>query len=632
MLDSPTMTKPSYLSSIHHDGSSRYVRPLQSTELHIGDEVIIRMRMSPDVPVERLLLRTCPDGEQFFAEMKPASSQPNPACRWWEATLRLSMPVMAYRFLLFTNDGAWWYNGSGFHEHIPTDADDFRLLADYEAPLWVRNSVFYQIFPDRFADGDPESNVRDDEFEYHGQKSKSAKWGEPQRNFPEAMVEFYGGDLQGVVQNIDYLTDLGVNAVYFNPVFTAYSNHRYDVVDYENVDPHLGGNAALRSMREAFTERGMHFILDIVPNHCGVMHPWFQAALADRGAYSADFFTFHNHPDDYETWLGVRSLPKLNYRSQSLREIIYASPNSVFRRWLKSPYAIDGWRVDVANMLARHGKDQLEAEVWRGIREAVKSENPQAYLLGENFFDGTSQLQGDCLDATMNYAGFTHPLLYWLDHFHIGQHAEPRQVHSSTPWSTEALVRTWQAYRAAIPWVIARQQFNLLGSHDTARIHHLVAGDDARNRLAAALLLTYVGVPCIYYGDEIGMTAADSLGARDCMIWDTARWDMSLRTFYQTLIQLRRTSPALIEGGFQVLLIEKDVLAYLRDSNEEHLLVIGNRGVELNRTQGIPVRDGGIPDGVEFKEIFSRQTLTIQNGYLPIMAIPAGLQVWQWQA
>ena len=147
-------------------------------------------------------------------------------------------------------------------------------------------------------------------------------------------------------------------------------------------------------------------ILDIVPNHCGVEHPWFQAAQADAQAASAEYFTFHRHPEEYETWLGVRSLPKLNYRSTALRDQIYSGSNSVFRRWLRAPYAIDGWRVDVANMLARHGKDQLEAEVWAGIRRAVKAENPESYLLGENFFDGSRQLQGDQLDATMNYAGF----------------------------------------------------------------------------------------------------------------------------------------------------------------------------------------------------------------------------------
>ena len=618
-----------FLTSIHHDGSSRYIQTAKGADLHMGDEVTIRLRTAPEAPIKRLLLRTCPDGEQSFVEMHPASSQPNLACRWWEATLRLNMPVTSYRFLIFTHEGTWWYNGAGLHERIPTDSNDFRLLADYDAPIWVRESMFYQIFPDRFADGDPASNVKDGEFEYRGQMSRAGRWGEPQRKFPEAMVEFFGGDLQGVEQNLDYLSDLGVNAIYFNPVFTAFSNHRYDVVDYENVDPHLGGNEALISLRKALSEQGMHFILDIVPNHCGVMHPWFQSAFSDPEASTADFFTFHEHPDDYESWLGVRSLPKLNYRSRKLREIMYGGSDSVFRRWMKSPYSIDGWRVDVANMLARHGKDQLEEEVWRGIRHAVKTENPQAYLLGENFFDGSSQLQGDRLDATMNYAGFTNPLLYWLDHFQVSQHGEPKRVESKTSWSTEALIKTWQAYRASIPWVIARQQFNLLGSHDTARILHVVSGNPARNRLAVAFLLTYVGVPCVYYGDEIGMTAGNSLGARDCMIWDSNRWDADLRSFHQKLIRLRRTSPALIDGGFQILRAEPDVLAYLRDTDEEQIIVIGNRNANTLPANGLHVRNGGIPDGIVFKEIFSGQILDVKDGYLPLTAHPAGVQVWQ---
>lgn len=620
---------PAYLSSIHHDGSARYVQTFHKKPLQIGEEVTLRLRTSAEAPVERLLVRTCPDGEQLFSEMKPASVQTHLACRWWEVPLRINMPVTAYRFLLFTGDGAWWYNGAGIQQHVPTDANDFRLLANYDAPAWVGDSVFYQIFPDRFADGDPVNNVRDGEFDYRGQMSRARRWGEPQNPWPQAMVEFYGGDLPGVEQHLDYLTDLGVNAIYLNPIFTAYSNHRYDVMDYENVDPHLGGNAALESLRRALTAREMRFILDIVPNHCGVMHPWFQAALMDPSAPAAEYFTFQRHPDEYESWLGVRSLPKLNYRSQSLREAIYSGSESVFRRWLKKPYAIDGWRVDVANMLARHGKDQLENEVWTGIRQAVKEENPQAYLLGENFFDGTSQLQGDRLDATMNYAGFTNPVLYWLDHFQVSQHGEPRRVESQIPWSTEALIKTWQAFRASIPWVIARQQFNLLGSHDTPRIAHIVGGDAARTRLAVGLLFTYVGVPCVYYGDEIGMTARDSLEARNCMIWDSNQWDPDLRAFYQQLVRLRRTSSALHQGGFQILCSEENVLAFLRDTDDEQILVIGNRGPGERPAQELFVRDGGIPDGSLFTEIFSGQTRTVQAGYLPLPTMPVGIQVWR---
>ena len=348
---------PTYLTSIHHDGSKRYVKST-SADLHLEDEIIIRLRSATDAPIERILLRTCPDGEQFFAEMK--IEETSSTCTWWQAKLHLSMPLTSYRFLLFTSDGIWWYNGSGPHRHVPTDAEDFRLLADYSAPAWLRDSVFYQIFPDRFADGDSASNVRDGEFEYQGVQSSARNWGEEQSSWPKAMVEYYGGDLPGVEQRLDYLTDLGVNAIYFNSLFTAYSNHRYDVIDYFSVDPHLGGDTALISLRRATAERGMRFIIDIVPNHCGVEHPWFKAALQDANSPTAEYFTFHQHPDKYESWLGVRSLPKLNYRSQNLRETIYSGVDSVFRHWRQPPYSVDGWRVDVANMLARHGKVQLD--------------------------------------------------------------------------------------------------------------------------------------------------------------------------------------------------------------------------------------------------------------------------------
>jgi alpha-glucosidase len=327
----------------------------------------------------------------------------------------------------------------------------------------------------------------------------------------------------------------------------------------------------------------------------------------------------------------VRSLPKFNYRSTALRNIMYAGPEAVFRRWLRPPYAIDGWRVDVANMLARQGAEQLGFEVGHGIRDAVKSENSQAYLLGENFFDatphGTPQLQGDLWDATMNYAGFSMPIWYWLRGFEINQHGEPHQAASNIPWTSQALVDTWRAFRAAIPWTIARQQFNLLGSHDTPRILSVVDGDAALNRLAAGLLLTYVGVPSIYYGDEVGLAGRGSQ-IRACMPWDSGSWDHDLRAFYQTLIQFRQSSTALTEGGFQVLLVEANTLAYLRDSDQEQVVVIAHRGPGMRPSGGIPVAHGALPNGAELVELFSRRKAVVENGYLSPGAISPGIQVW----
>ena len=583
----------------------RYVEP---QALRLGEVVTIRLRVHPQAPIERVLLRACPDGEQAFVEMQPR--EVNAVCRWWEAKLKVTMPLLGYRFLLFTTDGVWWYNGSGLQRHVPTDLEDFKLLADYGAPAWVRTAVFYQIFPDRFADGDPSNNVRDDEWNYDGHPARARQWGEPLSNIPHAdMVEFFGGDLQGVEQHLDDLIDLGVNALYFTPIFTSYSDHRYDVVDYENVDPHLGGDAALISLRHVTRERGLRIMLDIVPNHCGVRHPWFQAALKDPFAPTADFFTFHQHPDQYESWLGVRSLPKLNYRSAALRHVMYEGPQAIFRKWLRAPYAIDAWRIDVANMLARQGVDQLGVEIGQGIRRAVKEENPQAYLLGENFFDGTAQLQGDIWDAVMNYAGFAHPVWYWLGGFFVRQHSEPYFAASDVPWSTPALIDTWRAYRAAVPWVIAQQQFNLLSTHDTARIANVLNMHPQLMRLAVALLLTYPGVPCVYYGDEIGLSG----DTRACMNWDRLTWDHDLRAFYHKLINLRKTSPALIDGGFQVLSIEEDTFAYLRDSDHEFIVVVAYRGSANRSASPLPVAHGAIPDGTEFVDVINGVRASVVN-------------------
>lgn len=620
----------SYLAAIHHDGSKRYAYTSHGNDPKLNDLVTLRLRTAPQSPIERILLRFCPDGEQQFIEMSqeftPSSRE---ACTWWRAQLKLNMPLTSYRFLIFTEDGPWWYNAAGLQRGAPTDAQDFRLLAGYAAPAWVRNSVFYQIFPDRFADGNPGNNVQDDEYIYRGQPSRSRRWGEPlTQNSPTAMVEFFGGDLAGIEQHMDYLQDLGINAIYLNPIFTACSNHRYDVIDYTQVDPHLGGNAALISLRTTTTHHDIRLILDIVPNHCGVLHPWFQQAIQDPHAPSAEYFTFFHHPDDYAAWLGVHSLPKLNYRSQILRQVMYAGPQAIFRHWLRPPYAIDGWRIDVANMLARQGADQLGIEIGSGIRQAVKEENPQAYLLGEHFFDGSSQLQGDIWDATMNYTGFAKPLWYWLSHFYIFQHHQPHYVASSTPYETQALVDTWENFRAAIPWVIVRQQFNLLGSHDTSRILTVVHGNSALNRLAAGILMTYPGVPCILYGDELGLQGEGD-STRQCMPWDTTHWDHELRLFYQTLIHLRRTSPALIHGGFQILAIETDTLAYLRDAEEEKLIIVAHRGPQARPAETIPVKQAAIPNGTTFVELFSQRQTTVKNGHLPLASMSPGIEIWR---
>ena len=620
------MVTPSWVNSIHHSGSSRYVFP---TAPHLGEEVRIRIRACLDAPIQSVILRTCPDGEQLLSPMQPENPIMAGPCRWWSASICVRMPLTSYRFMIISDEVIYWYNGNGVQGFNPMDTDDFRILADYQAPEWVRNSVFYQIFPDRFADGDPTNNVVDDEYDYAGFRSHSRRWGEPPTvGSRAAMVEFYGGDLAGITNHLDYIADLGANALYLNPIFTAFSNHRYDVADYFKVDPHLGGNSSLMDLRQALTWREMRYILDIVPNHCGILHPWFQAALADPNAPTADYFTFHKHPDEYETWLGVRILIKLNYRSQALRNVMYEGPDSVFRHWLQPPYSADGWRIDVANMLARQGADQLGLEVGRGIRQAVKSENPQAYLMGENFFDASNQLQGDCWDGVMNYSGFVTPLGNWLCRLNVYLPGQSQPIAYTNRWTTIALVGAWNAFRAAIPWAIACQQFNLIGSHDTPRLLTLLNGNRALLRLAVAILFTYPGVPCIYYGDEVGLGSNLGMNSRQCMDWDPSTWDLDMHAWYKALAGLRRTSEALLDGGFQILLIDEDTLIFQRDAEKEIVLLIAYRDEGTRAPSRIPVANAAIPDGSEFEELFTHQHAMIRDGFFPLPAISQGAQVW----
>jgi alpha-glucosidase len=614
---------PSWLNSVHHDGSEKYVSLLYPQS---GDTVRLRLRVANDAPVRRVILRTFPDGEQSLAFLERGAAEP--PVQWWEGSLPIQEPVVHYRFLLEADDGIWHYTAAGPAAHIPLDNTDFQIIADYRPPDWLASAIFYQIFPDRFANGDPANDPQPDEYEYRGHRPQTFPWGWPPPADALFPFVFYGGDLQGITQRLDYLQALGVNALYLNPIFTAYSNHKYDVADYEAVDPHLGGNEALLALRQALDARGMRYLLDIVPNHCGYWHPWFQAARENPGALEAEFFTFRDHPDDYTSWLGVWSLPKLNYRSQELRRRMYEGPDAVFRRWLRPPYAADGWRVDVANMLGRQGATQLRDVLGQSIRQAVKETRPDAYLIGENFFDASAQLQGDQFDGVMNYSGLTLPLCYWLKEFYLDAHGFTESIHYS-PWPTAAMAATWQSRRAAIPWAIGLQQYNILDSHDTPRIHTIVEGNDALHRLAAVVQFTYPGVPGLYYGDEIGLTDVPGLGPRACMPWNEARWDHSLLAFYRDLIALRRQSTILQRGGFQLLMLEEDTFAYQREGLDGRIIVVAHRAELPRPASALPIAHGGIPDEVRFVERFSGQEAAVANGSLPLPEHPQGATLWE---
>ena len=539
---------PAWARYIHHDSSEVYLSDIAP---RIDDVVAVAIRVPAQTAINALYLRSRPDGE--WRRIRMAKARQDGYYDIWSAELPVAMHHNNYCFHFLTESGSFTFNQAG---PSPVDSPDwfnFTLLGDYDPPAWVREQVFYQIFPERFANGDASNDRQTGEPTLMGKPALKRNWGELPQAYPDSRtVEFFGGDLPGIAQNLDYLQDLGVTALYICPIFDAETNHFYDIRDFKRVAASLGGNEALAALRRGLDQRGMKLILDITPNHIGFHHPWYVNARSDPEADSADFFYRDPETGAVEYWLGVPAIIKLNYGSQELRRRMYRGDDSIMRHWLRPPYSIDGYRLDVANMTGNYRGEQLGSEVWREMRAAIKSENPQAYMMGEFFQDSSPQLQGDQLDASMNYQGFNTPARRWLGKGDLGV-AEQEPFGDPQPLPTESLALQWRQYMTAIPYVIALQQFNQIGSHDINRILRVTGGDRALVKAGVALLMTFPGAPCLYYADEIGMDGGHDPDNRRCMPREREAWDKDLLDFHQRIIAIRRASSALKYGGFQIL-------------------------------------------------------------------------------
>lgn len=486
-------------------------------------------------------------------------------------------------------------------------------------PGWVQDAIFYQIFPDRFANGD-EGN---DPF-------GTVPWGSAPTN-----DAFMGGDLVGINQKLGYLKSLGVTALYLNPIFKAPSNHKYDVTDYENVDPTLGGNKAFTDLVDNLHASDMKIVLDGVFNHTSHQHSWFRD-VRDHGPSSkyASFYDVWNHPirytrdkdgvlrtSDYKSWWGYATLPELRTDRPEVRDYFIRSKDSIMRRWLRDG-KIDGWRMDVA--------DEVEHDFWKEARTAIKQENPEAYLLAENWHDASDYLKGDEFDAAMNYRYFQQPATDFFARKNISADEFVGRLRNNYP---EA------AQRAA---------FNLLGSHDTPRFITEAGGDWYRMRPAAIFQMTYVGAPVVYYGDEIGMEGGKDPGSRGSFEWaklepkkapagaggmnlqyghaETAaarERDHSkaeqLLGLYRTLIATRKREPALRRGSFEVLATHNNnsTVAFRRAvAGSRDVLVALNNNI-TGKPITIPVGTFA-PDGTRYRDELSGATYAASNGVLTI--------------
>jgi neopullulanase len=463
-------------------------------------------------------------------------------------------------------------------------------------PEWVKDAVFYQIFPDRFARS---QRMPDIGFEI---------W-----DSPPTIHGFKGGDLYGVAEKLDYLNELGITAIYFTPVFASASNHRYHTFDYYSVDQLLGGNEALRHLIDQAHKRKMRVVLDGVFNHAsrgfwqfhhvlenGDGSPyvnWFYfdpERLKRRrhwGAYPAtgELHALQNGEGSlkaigYQAWWNLPALPKFNTKTPAVREFLFG----VAEYWIK--FGIDGWRLDVPGEID-------DDSFWREFRQRVRAINPEAYIVGEIWHEAQRWLQGDQFDATMNYL-LTAGLLGFCGGSHLSMHEVNRvggyQGRVTPHMRAEDFASHIDYLLGLYKPEFTQVQLNLLDSHDTPRFLTCVKNDKAALKLAWQFIFTFPGAPCIYYGDEIGMDGGHDPDCRKSFPWDESKWDHDLHDHLKALITLRKAHPILRTGEYKKLYAEHGVIAFERSDAKEKLIVAINAS-ESTRQVEVPREAGGKP-------------------------------------
>ncbi|MDQ8582432.1 maltodextrin glucosidase [Klebsiella sp. CN_Kp091] len=543
------------------------------------ERLVITLWLSGETMPQRITLRAEEDNEELSLPMQRLRQSPHADVVAWRGEINLmnGQPRRRYSFKLLWADRQLWFTPQGFQRFPPARLEQFAVDVPDSCPQWVADQVFYQIFPDRFARSEAREAGQDQVYYHHaaGQNIVLKAWDEPLTGEAGGST-FYGGDLDGISEKLPYLKQLGVTALYLNPVFVAPSVHKYDTADYRRVDPQFGGDAALLRLRHNTQREGMRLILDGVFNHTGDSHPWFDRhQQASNGACHQpdspwrEWFNFSQEGVAHN-WLGYASLPKLDYRSSSLVNEIYAGEDSVVRHWLKAPWSMDGWRLDVVHMLGEDGGARNNLRHIAGITQAAKREQPEAFVFGEHFGDARQWLQADAEDAAMNYRGFTFPLWGFLANTDISYDPQHIDAQTCMAWMDN--------YRAGLSHQQQLRMFNQLDSHDTARFKSLLGKDVARLPLAVVWLFCWPGVPCIYYGDEVGVDGNNDPFCRKPFPWDPSLQDETLLALYKRMTTLRKGYQALRYGGCQVIYAEDNVVVFVRVYKQQRVLVAINRG------------------------------------------------------
>ena len=625
------------------DGTSDYVIP---AEPGIHEKVRLRFRTARDDAQEVCLI----SGGEALQMQKISSGE---VFDYYETEVQLTDTMFVYYFRIKSESEELCYHRCGVSEH-PVEYYNFRIMPGFSIPAWAKGAVMYQIFVDRFCNGDPSNDVEDGEYVYIGEPVCKVKdWNE----FPAAMDirRFHGGDLQGVLDKLDYLEELGVEVIYFNPLFVSPSNHKYDIQDYDYIDPHYGviiedggevlpegekdntratkyqkrtgdirnleaSNRLFAKLVEEMHTRGMRVILDGVFNHCGSFNKWMDRERIyepqpeyEKGAYVSaqspyrDFFHFFDEREEawpynknYDGWWGHDTLPKLNYEdSPTLEEYIL----NIGKKWVSPPYNADGWRLDVAADLGY--SNEYNHIFWENFRKAVKSANPQALILAEHYGDPGEWLQGDEWDSVMNYDAFMEPLTWFLTG--MEKHSDERRTDL---WgNADNFVNTMNHFMASMLTPSLQVAMNELSNHDHSRFltrtNHIVgrvaqlgskAAEEGINlavmREAVAVQMTWVGAPTVYYGDEAGVCGFTDPDSRRTYPW--GQENRELVEFHKEMIRIHKREKPLRTGSLKMLSWSSNVLAYARFQEGEQIIVVLNNSKELKEVT-IPVWQAEVP-------------------------------------
>lgn len=637
-------------NALFTDDTENYVSPMEPKP---GETVRIRFRTGKD-NVDRVYLISGAVKKEMQLSFTEGEFD------YYETELTMGQEAVYYYFEIQAGQARCFYNKCGVTRDLH-QSKAFCIMPGFSTPDWAKGAVMYQIFTDRFYNGDPTNDVEDREYIYIGEGTTKVKdWSKLPASV--GIREFYGGDLQGVLDKLDYLQDLGVEVLYFNPLFVSPSNHKYDIQDYDYIDPHYGkivrdegrvladwekenkyatryisrvtglenleaSNQLFIKLVEELHKRGMRVILDGVFNHCGSFNKWMdreriyenQPGYAPGAYVSADspyrsFFKFNNEHEwpynsFYDGWWGHNTLPKLNYEdSPKLEEYILR----IAAKWVSPPYNVDGWRLDVAADLGF--SPEYNHEFWRKFRKTVKEANPEAIILAEHYGDAASWLRGDQWDTVMNYDAFMEPLTW----FFTGMEKHSDDYQPGMLGNADSFIGAMNYHMASFMAPSLQVAMNELSNHDhsrfltrtnnrVGRVEYLGGEAASANvrpeimREAVVMQMTWPGAPTVYYGDEAGVCGFTDPDNRRTYPW--GREDVQMVAFHRAAIQMHKQYPVFAHGSLRFLYAHYNCLAYGRFSRREQVIVIFNNN-DSEREMRIPVWLAEVKENQVLEQVF----------------------------